>query len=158
MYSTRLSRLVPPPSTGVKVSNLVAIQHALELQTILTWSILQTEAMHDALQNRDVIGEIATYLTKGSLAALACTSKHVCDRALDELWRVMVSLGPLYQCLPSGVCTKDSGGKMVRYRSCLFLTFHYCNRMTNRSLEEPLPCQMTGIDSSYMRSEFASSP
>ncbi|EKM58926.1 uncharacterized protein PHACADRAFT_113023 [Phanerochaete carnosa HHB-10118-sp] len=59
--------------------------------------------MGKALLNRDIFLEIVEYLPKSSLAALACTSKVLCDAALDGLWREMDSLDPLYRCLPSGV-------------------------------------------------------
>lgn len=75
--------------------------------------------MHEAFANCDLVKEIVPYLEKGSLAALGCTCKVLSDPALDELWRDMVSLDPLYQCLPAGAWVKDANGRLVCLRNVL---------------------------------------
>ena len=74
--------------------------------------------MQKALSTPDIALDIMAYLPNRSLTALARTSRALSEHALDELWRTMSSLDPLYQTLPAGVWTKlDFNNQPVRTQS-----------------------------------------
>ncbi|GJE94339.1 hypothetical protein PsYK624_105080 [Phanerochaete sordida] len=96
--------------------------------------------MHKALHVRDIVLDIVAHVPKGSLVALARTSKALSEPALDGIWREMGSLDPVYQTLPAGVWTKDFGGQLVLAKAPIkpkdwARLVSYANRIHTLSLE-----------------------
>ncbi|GJE94363.1 F-box protein [Phanerochaete sordida] len=69
--------------------------------------------MHSALETPEIVQNVFIYLSKASLVALATVCRSLSGIALDELWRKMSSLDPLYQCLPQKVWAQNESGHLV---------------------------------------------